>query len=542
MIEFSNKPPKWENAGTEPTDEEKREGYAVLDKVPAPYMNWQLHETGECIEELQNKLSNENTERINGDEATSKNITDHKNDKNNPHGVTKEQIGLDKVNNTADSEKAVAFASEANVARKVENPIIVRFKGGSTEGTNMFTFDGATSKSVNITPEKIGAAKDDLSNVDDVLKEKVEKIVTKGVPTVAAISADGETYTATVEGVTELYNGLEITIIPNISSTKAAVQFDLNGLGARNLRAKINGYNSGNSGTIAAFASWLGQDTPITIRYISKFDNWQTVDFSRPSATGLYGTIKPNQGGTGISDEEGITAGNFLVGNGTEAMQEKTPAQVLEILTGKDSISDLVVGGANWSEYSNHLAMHPCSNMDINELTDFGFYYGYTGMANAAIEGEISVIEVIPYSYDWILQRQTRLTDGKSWTRYKYSGNAWSNWAYFYTSAINDAAKIQSGSYTGTGYDTNGENIEMSLSFNFTPKVVIIQEGDSPSNRGVFVYNAPEVMTAVGNGATSDYYANVTWSGKILKWKAQKKTSNANLNNSGKKYYWVAIG
>ena len=46
----------------------------------------------------------------------------------------------------------------------------------------------------------------------------------------------------------------------------------------------------------------------------------------------MYGTIKPTQGGTGISEEEGITAGNFLVGNGTEKMLEKTPDEVLALI------------------------------------------------------------------------------------------------------------------------------------------------------------------------------------------------------------------
>lgn len=170
-----------------------------------------------------------------------------------------------------------------------------------------------------LTPDKLGAASKDhkhsLGDIDNVVR---------------ATSTDGEVYYATVDGITELYNGLELTIIPNKTSTKTAVQFSLNGFGAKNLRAKLNGYNNGNSGTTAALAGWIGENVPLTIRYVEKFDSWQTVDFSRPSASGLYGTIKPHQGGTGISNTEGITAGNFLVGNGTDEMLEKTPAEVLD--------------------------------------------------------------------------------------------------------------------------------------------------------------------------------------------------------------------
>lgn len=159
-----------------------------------------------------------------------------------------------------------------------------------------------------------------FSLVQKIIAEIQSKLglVPYGLQPVAATSTDGVTYSATVEGITELYNGLTLTIIPNMNSTNAAVQFNLNGLGAKNLRVKIDGYNSGNSGTIAAFAGWIGENTPIKIRYLSKFDAWQTVDFSRASASGIYGTIKVEGGGTGADNaKEGLD--NLLSGkNGIE--------------------------------------------------------------------------------------------------------------------------------------------------------------------------------------------------------------------------------
>ena len=286
------------------------------------------------------------------------------------------------------------------------------------------------------------------------IQNKLSK--SKIAPIVTATSTDGATYTATVDGITELSNGLEIVIIPNMTSTNTAVKFDLNGLGAKNVRLKINGYNNGNSGTTAAMAGWIGENVPLAIRYISKFDNWQTVDFSRPSASGLYGAIKPHQGGTGISNAEGIAAGNFLVGNGAETMLEKTPAEVLEILTGKSKLSDITVGGADWAEWANHLGTHNCSNTDFNTLKTSGFYYGYTGMTNAAFTSEISVMEVIPYSNDWVLQRQARLTDGVMKYRF-YSGvSGWSDWYLVYTSnnPPSDMATVTTGTYVGNRSET----------------------------------------------------------------------------------------
>ena len=46
----------------------------------------------------------------------------------------------------------------ANSAVKVNNNLIIKLNSGSTEGTNLFTFNGSTEKTINITPAAIGAA------------------------------------------------------------------------------------------------------------------------------------------------------------------------------------------------------------------------------------------------------------------------------------------------------------------------------------------------------------------------------------------------
>lgn len=284
-MEFNNKFDfEWgDGESAEPSDNLKEKGFTAGYKPPAGVFNWFWSKVIKAITELQSKFGN------------------HADDKLNPHEVTAKQLGLDKVNNTADSEKNVKFASEAGVGRKVEHPLLFRLNGGQEEGTDLWTYDGAVSKSINLTPDKLGAAKSDHEHTFDEIAETANR---KAEYFADAISEDGALYTANIAGITELYNGLTITIIPNMTSTKAAVQFNLNGWGAKNVRAKINGYNSGNSGTLAAFASWVGENAPLTIRYFSKFDNWQTVDFSRPSASGLYGTMDIEQGGTGASTAE----------------------------------------------------------------------------------------------------------------------------------------------------------------------------------------------------------------------------------------------
>lgn len=76
-------------------------------------------------------------------------------------GVTAEALGLGNVDNTADNDKYVAYAQRAGEADKTANALTVRFNGGRTENTDQWTYDGSTGRSINITPDKIGAAADD---------------------------------------------------------------------------------------------------------------------------------------------------------------------------------------------------------------------------------------------------------------------------------------------------------------------------------------------------------------------------------------------
>ena len=71
--------------------------------------------------------------------------------------ITPEWLGLGNVDNTADNDKYVAYAQRAGNADKVQNTLTLRLNGGRTEGSNMWTFDGSTGRTINVTPAKVGA-------------------------------------------------------------------------------------------------------------------------------------------------------------------------------------------------------------------------------------------------------------------------------------------------------------------------------------------------------------------------------------------------
>ena len=50
------------------------------------------------------------------------------------------------------------ISGNAGSATKVNNNLIIKLNSGTTEGTNLFTFNGSAAKTINITPSAIGAA------------------------------------------------------------------------------------------------------------------------------------------------------------------------------------------------------------------------------------------------------------------------------------------------------------------------------------------------------------------------------------------------
>ena len=233
-MNFENKTPEWTKEGIEPSDELKSKGFSPGYKPPAAFFNWFWNAVSKNLAEIKAKLANvdstpdsektvkraltagtadktaqkmtvqlnggttEGTNKFtfNGSTAKSVNITkgsiglgkvDNTADSeksvnyaatagsadavawskvtNKPstfppatHTHTKADIGLGNVDNTADANKSVNFASTAGSANKTKSAMTVRLNGGTTEGTNQYTFDGSAAKSVNITPASIGAA------------------------------------------------------------------------------------------------------------------------------------------------------------------------------------------------------------------------------------------------------------------------------------------------------------------------------------------------------------------------------------------------
>lgn len=299
-ISYDNTPLDWKNEGVIPPSDVQTNGFKAGDKPPAAYFNYQWHIIGKCLKELQEKLSAENTAR---------------------NGITRESLGLDKVNNTADSEKKVAFASEAGVGRKVQNSMTVRINGGDTEGTDKWTFDGSTSRSINLTPEKLGAATENLSNVDPAMIDGKLKAYGSDFNKISqAFSPDGISYEANIFGIKSLYDGLEVILTPLITSASTTITLNVNNLGAKPVRLQYN-FNTSALAT-PELPTFFGENRPVKFRYNESAEVmisgqkvqgvWVVADKEIVSASYLTGITPVEHGGTGIQGESVAELANQL--------------------------------------------------------------------------------------------------------------------------------------------------------------------------------------------------------------------------------------
>lgn len=129
------------------------------------------------------------------------------------------------------------------------------------------------------------------------------ELASAGTRIVEATSTDGATYAATVPYLTELYNGLEITIIPTLTSTVVNPTLNVNGLGAKNIRLPLSSNTSGM--TTPSVENFFVASRPVKIMYDANYGNtgtWKTVDKQKVSANDLYGVTPIESGGTNANN------------------------------------------------------------------------------------------------------------------------------------------------------------------------------------------------------------------------------------------------
>ena len=105
------------------------------------------------------------------------------------------------------------ISGNAGSATKVNNNLAIKLNGGTTEGTDLFTFNGSSAKTINITPSSIGASASGHTH-SSYVNQNAFSNVKVGDTTVAA---DTTTDTLT------LVAGSNVTITPDSTNDKITI-------------------------------------------------------------------------------------------------------------------------------------------------------------------------------------------------------------------------------------------------------------------------------------------------------------------------------
>ena len=138
-----------------------------------------------------------------------------------------------------------------------------------------------------------------MSSTDKLKLDDIEEKATNGIQRVNMSSEDGAVWTATIDGIEELTNGKTFLFIPNRTSSSTTPTLNVNGLGAVTVRRKMS---SGTATLCAPNTSTLFfANRPTLLMYDTATMNgtpyWIALEFTKPSATDLYGKVPVQNGG-----------------------------------------------------------------------------------------------------------------------------------------------------------------------------------------------------------------------------------------------------
>ena len=115
--------------------------------------------------------------------------------------------------------------------------------------------------------------------------------------TVLASSSDGVAYTATVDGIKELREGMLIKMVPQRNSASQTPTLNINGLGAVPIR------RPGSANSTATYngleSDWLRADLSVLLLY--RGGNWVCESMTKVRGDDLFGHVPISSGGTGAT-------------------------------------------------------------------------------------------------------------------------------------------------------------------------------------------------------------------------------------------------
>ena len=347
--------------------------------------------------------------------------------------------------------------------------LVIKLNGGTEEGTNQFTFDGSTEKSVNVTPDSIGAAAsdhdhthDDITDFDDAVTALIPSIPTS-LPNPHAI-----TFTGAVE---ETYDGsaAKTVNIPTSGATDSDLIIQLNG-GSQEDTNKFT-FDGSQDKTVNITPSSIGAATEEhthTHDDISDFDNAVTelipaipTKLPNPYAITFTGAIDDTYDGSeakSINIPETSPTNEDLIIKLNNGVEEGTSQFTFDGSAAKTvNITPTVIGAAEEDHNHTH-----------DDITDFDnavtalipsiptslpnpYAITFTGATEDTYDGSaaktVNIPETSPTDEDLIIKFNGGNTEGSS--KFTFDGSA-AKTVNITPSAIGAAASSHTHNYAGS--------------------------------------------------------------------------------------------
>lgn len=371
---LNKKIPEWKNKGTEPSENLKENGFVGGYHPPANVFNWFWASVIEAITELQNNAE----ANVFGVPIINVTSTDGVTYTGTIQGLETLVIGkpIVIIPNTTSTTPSVKLNLN-NLGEKYIRESLYGSQSSSTPDIAswiaknvplMIMYDGTSFRTIykRATPSGLYGNVPIIkggTGANNVLTARENMLFTP----LTATSEDGVTYTVTNNNITSLVNGLELIILPDMTSTSTQTKLKINSLAIKKISMSVADTGEGDT---PSKADWLVANVPVKVRYSATKNAW-IADVFKMDATKMTGILKVENGGTGASIPQ-YALYNFING-GQSVESDIQPDDVIGLIDSSrfTGIKTTLQSVAN-SMVSNNLVAGTTANGTVtSENADF---------------------------------------------------------------------------------------------------------------------------------------------------------------------------
>ena len=408
-IEFTNKPIKWTNEGTAPSEDLKTNGFQAGYKPPAAVFNNQWHATGECIDELQTKLSSTDDKKV--DKVTGKSLIDtsvankFSEETTIPNGVKLDGNLI--INNTvaATGEVAIREYSQGlngytftHKLSEKANTTDVLTKTNTTEFTPTGDYHPATKKYVDDNKIAIIDDLNTMSNVaalsayqGKVLKDKITALPIKSLAG-QMVQPTSSTQVTAKEGATIIgdtsartYDSGGTILTGNVATGKNAIAI---------------GTRSTASSSRNGFSIAIGTDTSATadnsfaMGYSAFASAPCSVAMGRTSEASGMNSVAMGQSNAGGANSVAMGQSNAGGMNSVAIGQSSADGNYAASFGSGTASGDYSISACNSTSSGKYSAAFGCGNNALDYQTKVGKYAkaGTAGLSTDNVTGDAFII------------------------------------------------------------------------------------------------------------------------------------------------------